>query len=141
MNATISMTNKLRGTVSMANSKINGGASPYPKGASGDIITITDGVENTPLKSAIVNIEPVQSGSDDPSPTNIRPISGWTGCNVTRSGFNQWDEEWEVGDISQSATLLRYWQCQERAHYPHARENVEYFTELLAEGGEAIVNQ
>lgn len=60
MNATISMTNKLRGTVSMANSKINGGASPYPKGASGDIITITDGADNTPLKSAVVNIEPVQ---------------------------------------------------------------------------------
>ena len=60
MNATISMTNKLRGTVSMANSKINGGASPYPKGASGSIITITDGAENTPLKSCMVNIEPVQ---------------------------------------------------------------------------------
>lgn len=82
MNATISMTNKLRGTVSMANSKINGGASPYPKGASGNIITITDGAENTPLKSAVVNIEPVQSGSGDPSPTNIRPISGWTQANV-----------------------------------------------------------
>lgn len=82
MNATISMTNKLRGTVSMANSKINGGASPYPKGASGDIITITDGAENTPLKSAVVNIEPVQSGSGDPSPTNIRPISGWSQVDV-----------------------------------------------------------
>lgn len=66
----------------MANSKINGGASPYPKGASGDIITITDGAENTPLKSAVVNIEPVQSGSGDPSPTNIRPISGWSEVNV-----------------------------------------------------------
>lgn len=32
-----------------------------------------------------------------------------------------------LGDKSEPATLLRYWQCQERAHYPHARENVEYF--------------
>lgn len=88
MNATVSMTNKLRGTVSMANSKINGGASPYPKGASGSIITITDGAENTPLKSAVVNIEPVQSGSGDPSPTNIRPISGWTQVNVKAAGAN-----------------------------------------------------
>ncbi len=33
-----------------------------------------------------------------------------------------------LGDPSSNVTLLRYWQCQERAHYPHARENVEYFT-------------
>ena len=32
-----------------------------------------------------------------------------------------------LGDKTDPATLLRYWQCQERAHYPHARENVEYF--------------
>ncbi len=33
-----------------------------------------------------------------------------------------------LGDLSDVATLLRYWQAQERAHYPFARENVEYFT-------------
>lgn len=32
-----------------------------------------------------------------------------------------------LGDPASPITLLRYWQCQERAHYPHARENVEYF--------------
>ena len=32
-----------------------------------------------------------------------------------------------LGDPTQPSTLLRYWQCQERAHYPFARENVEYF--------------
>ncbi len=32
-----------------------------------------------------------------------------------------------LGDPSEKATLLRYWQAQERAHYPYARENVEYF--------------
>lgn len=82
MNGTISLQSKLKGAVSMANTIINGGASPYPKGASGSIITITDGAENTPLKSAVVSIEPVQSGSGDPSPTNIRPISGWSEVNV-----------------------------------------------------------
>lgn len=34
------------------------------------------------LRSCVVNIEPVQSGSGDPSPDNVRPISGWTGANV-----------------------------------------------------------
>ena len=32
--------------------------------------------------------------------SNICPISGWTGVNVTRTGVNVWDEEWEVGFIN-----------------------------------------
>ena len=36
-----------------------------------------------------------------------------------------------LGDKSDPLTLLRYWQSQERAHYPYARENVEYFSALL----------
>ena len=39
-----------------------------------------------------------------------------------------------LGDPTSSATLLRYWQSQERAHYPYARENVEYFRELMKGG-------
>ena len=46
-----------------------------------------------------------------------------------------------LGDPTSAITLLRYWQCQERAHYPHARENVEYFAlavkENTGEGGVA----
>ena len=40
-----------------------------------------------------------------------------------------------LGDPTSPMTLLRYWQCQERAHYPYARENVEYFTEVQNETG------
>ena len=36
-----------------------------------------------------------------------------------------------LGDPTSTVTLLRYWQSQERAHYPHARENVEYFADAL----------
>jgi hypothetical protein len=46
-----------------------------------------------------------------------------------------------LGDPNSPATLLRYWQSQERAHYPFARENVEYFlllTESKDEGVEEI---
>lgn len=39
-----------------------------------------------------------------------------------------------LGDITNPVTLLRYWQCQERAHYPYARENVEYFSGALHAG-------
>ena len=45
-----------------------------------------------------------------------------------------------LGDPSKSVTLLRYWQCQERAHYPYARENVEYFT-LAAEEEQSPVEK
>lgn len=38
-----------------------------------------------------------------------------------------------LGNPSELATLLRYWQLQEMAHYPHARENVEYFKTLIQE--------
>ncbi len=33
-----------------------------------------------------------------------------------------------LGNPENPVTLLRYWQAQERAHYPYARENVEYFS-------------
>ncbi|MBP5210206.1 MAG: hypothetical protein J6125_05015, partial [Clostridia bacterium] len=36
-----------------------------------------------------------------------------------------------LGDPADPATLLRYWQLQERVHYPFARENVEHFKSLI----------
>ncbi len=36
-----------------------------------------------------------------------------------------------LGDPESPLTLLRYWQSQERAHYPYARENVEYFKSIV----------
>ena len=39
--------------------------------------------------------------------------------------------EGTLGDKSSPATLLRYWQTQERAHYPGARENAEYFKDII----------
>lgn len=39
-------------------------------------------------KKLVVDIEPVQSGSGDPSPDNVRPITGWTGANVSVANKN-----------------------------------------------------
>lgn len=50
-----------------------------------DIVSVTDGAEDAPVKSLAVNIEPVQAGSGDPSPDNVRPISGWTALNIVVS--------------------------------------------------------
>ena len=36
---------------------------------------------------------------------------------------------------------MRYWQLQDKAHFPYARENVEYFQELINKGSENKVPQ
>jgi hypothetical protein len=56
--------------------------------ASGDIASFTDGADGLPVKQLTVNVEPVQSGSGDPSPDNVRPITGWAGANVYKTGKN-----------------------------------------------------
>lgn len=67
--------------------------------ASGNPISI-DNASGFNAKSAKVTVLPIQSGSGDPSPTNIRPISGRDSLGLVRTGFNVWDEEWEVGTIN-----------------------------------------
>lgn len=52
------------------------------KDVSGSIASFSDGADGLPLKSCVVQIEPVQSGSGDPSPDNIRPITGWAKANI-----------------------------------------------------------
>ena len=39
-----------------------------------------------PLKACAASFLPVQPGSGDPSPSNIRPVTGWTGLTVYHSG-------------------------------------------------------
>lgn len=56
--------------------------------------TITNGIAQFQAQRAqsltglTVRIDPIQEGTGDPSPTNIRPISGRTGMTVTRAGKN-----------------------------------------------------
>lgn len=45
-----------------------------------------------PLRKLLIPFTPVQSGTGDPSPTNIRPIAGWTGLNINRTGKNLFDK-------------------------------------------------
>ena len=66
------------------------------KTASGSIASFDDGGENLPLKSLLVNIEPKQSGSGDPSPSNVRPISGYSEVKTTRCGKNLIDDQTAV---------------------------------------------
>lgn len=58
------------------------------KSASGDIASFSDGADNIPMKSLKVAIIPKQAGSGDPSPTNVRPITGASTANVMVTNDN-----------------------------------------------------
>lgn len=92
-----------------------------------DIASFDDGTAN-PMPSLEISIVPVQSGSGDPSPQNVRPISGWSGANVTRCGVNLWDEEWEVGTISiqDGSTILANDRIRSKYFIP-CKPNTMYF--------------
>lgn len=70
------------------------------KTASGEIASFTDGGDDLPMKSLKVNIVPKQSGSGDPSPSNMRPISGTDTVGVTRAGKNLLNPNLHSGLIS-----------------------------------------
>lgn len=55
--------------------------------ASGSIITITDAAAQSAVQF-ISHIEPVQEGEGDPSPDNVRPISGWDKVRAMRANRN-----------------------------------------------------
>ena len=56
--------------------------------ASGAIASFSDGANGMPIKKLVANIEPVQAGTGDPSPDNVRPISGHTGAEIQQRGKN-----------------------------------------------------
>lgn len=65
----------------------------------GAIANFPDGSNNYPVVELIANIDPKQAGSGDPSPSNVRPISGYTGMNITKQGKNLAD-----GNMTQDGT-------------------------------------
>lgn len=68
--------------------EIDGKAPVIVNTASGPIASFSDGAEDTPLKSCVVSFGPIQEGTGDPGPENIRPISGRTGLSAVRCGKN-----------------------------------------------------
>lgn len=57
-----------------------------PYSLTGKLVQL-DNFEGMPM-SAVTRIEPVQAGSGDPSPSNVRPITGHTGAKLTSCGKN-----------------------------------------------------
>lgn len=71
--------------------------------ASGAVASFNDGADNMKIQKLVVNIEPVQAGSGEPSPDNVRPISGWTGANI----YNE-----ETYNASATPKLTINWQSE-----------------------------
>jgi len=91
---------QLEPVITALDERIKKNLTAYPTDtAEGVIASFVDGADGIPLKSLVVGIEPVQTGSGDPSPTNVRPISGWTGIEVTVSPTTD-AEDGETYDIT-----------------------------------------
>lgn len=74
--------------------------------AEATIATCDDAAGGLPLKKIVANIVPSQSGTGDPSPDNVRPISGYTGVTVTRKGRNLFDDSLRVSNSSHTTVTL-----------------------------------
>ena len=59
--------------------------------ATGNPVVFNDGANGLPIKSLKVNFSPIQNGSGDPSPENVRPILPWNGLTVFGGGKNLFD--------------------------------------------------
>ena len=75
-----------------ASSAVEASAGLIYEDVSGNLVSFPDGANGARIKAFILGIEPVQAGSGDPSPDNVRPITGRTGASVRVSGKNLWDD-------------------------------------------------
>ena len=97
------LSQSVQDSLSAANEAIANVLKAFPVGtATGAMAAFTDGADDVPVKNLAVAIEPVQSGSGDPAPDNVRPITGWTGVTVSHSG----------ADTSNPETLTISWQTE-----------------------------
>lgn len=68
------------------------------------IASFADGADEGLIKKLLVSIEPIQEGTGDPSPENIRPIVGRTGLTVYKRGANLVDDS--IKNINTPGTTL-----------------------------------
>lgn len=61
----------------------------------GNPVVIKDGADGLSVEDMKIHFSPIQSGTGDPSPSNIRPISGWNSFILNRTGANVFNaNEW-----------------------------------------------
>lgn len=78
---------ELAGKVSQLSEEMLTKADRIEADKSGSIVSVTDAAAQSAVQF-ISHIEPVQEGEGDPSPDNVRPISGWDNVKARRTGEN-----------------------------------------------------
>ena len=96
--------------------------------AEGSIASFSDGADDYPMKSVVAEIVPIQEGSGDPSPTNVRPISGWDGVEVNQFSINIWDEEWENGNFNNDGQPITGTSVRAKNYIPILPNTQYHFT-------------
>ena len=91
----------------------------YPE-VSGAVCSF-NALQALPLKKCLVNITGYQEGTGDPSPSNVRPIHGFSEVNVTRAGKNLFGGEYMADTV---VSIVN----DERASYKGSDENGKFFT-------------
>lgn len=81
----------------------------YANSASGELAHFYRTVGGLPVDDLLVHITPYQAGSGDPSPSNIRAISGYTGCNITKAGQNILDQSKYDTSITTIRNMTAVW--------------------------------
>lgn len=98
---------------------------------SGAVANFPDGSDNYPVVDLTAEINPIQEGTGDPSPSNIRPISGFSSCTISRTGVNLWDEQWEVGSYNTNdGTKLNVQDRIRSKNFISVIPNSQYFIKL-----------
>ncbi len=120
------------------------------KTVTGAVCSFDDAISGQPLIDLTAQIVPKQSGTGDPSPSNVRPISGWTGVNVTRCGKNLFDKtntqdgfiSGQTGEVMASTTR----KCSDfipvkpsTAYFMNGYGDLNYFSVVLFDENKAVI--
>lgn len=100
--------------------------------AQGSVANFNDGANGMLIDDMTVNIEPIQAGSGDPSPENVRPISGRTSVTVTRTGKN-------LLDVASSANITT--QLQKAVSLPSGTYTISFQSASRTPTGAAFLVQ
>jgi hypothetical protein len=71
----------------------------------GNVVSISNALAKN-AKSLIVSFSPKQSGSGDPSPSNVRPISGYNDIGAVRYGKNLYDISSQTSPTTSNTYLI-----------------------------------
>lgn len=96
---------------------------------SGSVCSFSDGADDVPMPLVKASITAVQAGSGDPSPSNVRAISGFTTLNFSNVGtVNICDNVFEQGSINvntgENTTGANY---NRTKNYIAIKANQEYY--------------